>query len=85
MKTFITQKVAETQAATDTSSLSIREQLQPQRDKEADQATCDRLIESLRYDDMNLRCNEIVLGTVKLLNTSSAETQRASMLLCRNG
>lgn len=53
------QQAAETRAFVNAESHQIRQQLQGWRDEEADHAACERLLESLKCENMNLRLNEI--------------------------
>lgn len=56
---LVAQQAAETRAFVNAESHQIRQQLQGWRDEERDQAACERLLESLKCENMNLRLNEI--------------------------
>ncbi len=56
---LVAQQAAETRAFVNAESHQIRQQLQGWRDEEADHAACERLLETLKCENMNLRLNEI--------------------------
>jgi len=56
---LVAQQAAEIRAFVNAESHQIRQQLQGWRDEEADHAACERLLKSLKCENMNLRLNEI--------------------------